>query len=368
MQQRGVGIAPVAKDPGIKAIEALAARERADIYLFSSFILPTRVDRLRSIVCAKKKKAQNAILFLTTFGGDGDSAYRLASCLRRHYRNGTVRAYIFGLCKSAGTLAVLGTDEVIFGDFGELGPLDVQLTKPDEVYPTSSGLDIFQAMGVVTSAAFEAYQGYFDKIIENSEGHISAKTSAEIARELAVGLFAPMTGQIEPERLGEVQRAINVASVYGRRLDRGNLKKDALKQLVQGYPTHGFVIDLEEAKTLFHKVRVADPLEHRVGSFLPALRRQSPAVAEQQILDVVEAYVVPTKGTQNVAQTQAKSTSRPAAATQGRRGAGAQQTKRNASGHPEASQGRSDARRPGKGRALGRPSRGSNGASRPGLN
>jgi hypothetical protein len=367
MRLGGDGAGPVPKDPGIKAIETLAARERADIYLYSSFIMPSRIDRLRTIVGGKKKRAPNAIVFLTTFGGDGDSAYRLAACLRRHYKNGTVRAYIFGLCKSAGTLAVLGADEIAFGDFGELGPLDVQLTKPDEVYPTSSGLDIFQAVGVVTSTAFDAYQNYFEKIIENSEGHISAKTSAEIARELAVGLFAPMTSQIEPERLGEVQRAINVASVYGRRLDRGNLRKDALQRLVQGYPTHGFVIDFDEAKTLFHKVRLADPLEHRIGNFLPGLRRQSAVMAEQLILDVVQSYVVPSKGTQNVAQTQTKSATRPAAATQGRRAAGIQQAKRNTSGNAETPQGRSDAKRL-KGRALARsPGRG-NGANRPGLN
>jgi hypothetical protein len=364
MRPKSGGENPVAKDPGIKAIEDLARREKADIYLFSAFLMPTRVDRLRNLICNKKKKAQNAILFLTTFGGDGDSAYRLASCLRRHYKNGTVRAYVFGLCKSAGTLAVLGADEIVFGDFGELGPLDVQLTKPDEVYPTSSGLDIFQAVGVVTQSAFEAYQNYFDKIIENSEGHISAKTSAEIARELAVGLFAPMTGQIEPERLGEVQRAINIASVYGRKLNRGNLKKDALERLVQGYPAHGFVIDSDEARTLFIKVRNADILEHKVGNYLPGLRRQGSTISEQIVLDVVESYKT-TTGSQNVAQTPAKPP-RPAAATSKRRASS--QAKRNAPGDAKTPPERGDARRPtAKGRAIIAAPRRANG-SRPRVN
>lgn len=170
-----------------------------------------------------RKAANSAIVFLTTYGGDADSAYRLAACLRRHYKH--LSAYIFGLCKSAGTLAILGADTIVIGDFGELGPLDVQMTKPDELVPTSSGLDIFQALGVLKNSAFEAFETYLIKIIESSEGHISAKTSAEIARELAVGLFAPMTAQIEPERLGEVQRAINVANFYGSRLNRNNLKR-----------------------------------------------------------------------------------------------------------------------------------------------
>lgn len=267
--------------------------------------MPVRVDRLRTLVCSKQNRRKNAIIFLTTFGGDADSAYRLSACLRRNYRQGTVRAYIFGLCKSAGTLAVLGTDEIVLGDFGELGPLDVQLTKPDEVYSTSSGLDIFQAMGVLTNSAFEAYQSYFDQISENWEGHISAKTSAEIARQLTVGLFAPMTGQIEPERLGEVQRAMNIANVYGSRMDRGNLKKDALKKLVQGYPTHGFVIDIDEARTLFNRVRVADPLEREVATHLASLRWQTP---EPIISDLVDTHIP--KGPANVVRKKAKT--RPA--------------------------------------------------------
>lgn len=255
-----------------KAVGRLADRENADIYLFSAPITPALVDRLRNLICRKKTRRENAILFLTTFGGDPDSAFRLASCLHQSY-NAKFAAYIFGLCKSAGTLAVTGADRIVYGDFGELGPLDVQLTKPDEIYPTSSGLDIFQAMGVLTNSAFEAFQRYFIEIIANSEGHISAKSSAEIARELAVGLFAPMTAQIEPERLGEVQRAINIAREYGLRLDRKNLKKDALEKLVQGYPTHSFVIGFDEARMLFDKVRESDQLEDEVATFLPGLRR-----------------------------------------------------------------------------------------------
>jgi hypothetical protein len=83
----------------------------------------------------------------------------------------------------------LGADSIVFGDFGELGPLDVQLTKPDELVSTSSGLDNFQALGVLTNSAFEAFETYLIKIIEASEGHISAKTSAEIARQLAIGRY-----------------------------------------------------------------------------------------------------------------------------------------------------------------------------------
>jgi membrane-bound ClpP family serine protease len=128
-----------------KSIGLLATRENADLYLYSAQIQSPQVDRLRTLVCGRKPKRDNVILFLTTYGGDPDAAYRLAACLRRHYKN--ISIYVFGLCKSAGTLAALGADNLVLGDFGELGPLDVQLTKPDELVPTSSGLDTKERAG-----------------------------------------------------------------------------------------------------------------------------------------------------------------------------------------------------------------------------
>jgi hypothetical protein len=90
--------------------------------------------------------------------------------------------------------------------------------------------------------------------------------------------------------------------VYGERLNRGNLRKDALERLVQGYPTHAFVIDLDEAKTLFNKVREATGIEREVAAALPGLRRQGP---EPIVLDLIIAHSakgVPVKGAQHAKQ------------------------------------------------------------------
>jgi len=152
-------------------VERLADRENADIYVYSAQMNFNSADRLRRLVCSRKIKRENVILFMTTYGGDPDSAYRIAACLRRNYKK--ISVCIFGICKSAGTLAAIGADQLVFGDFGELGPLDVQLTKPGEIYATGSGLDIFQA-----------FQRYLLEIVSNSEGHISAKTSARFDEQL----------------------------------------------------------------------------------------------------------------------------------------------------------------------------------------
>jgi hypothetical protein len=286
-----------------KNLQKLSRQKDADVFLFNSPIHANAADSLRNMICKKTDKRKNVVIFISTFGGDADSAYRIMSCLHNHYSN--VAAYVFGYCKSAGTLAVIGANEIVFGSFGELGPLDVQLAKPDELVVNTSGLDIFQALAVVTNSAFETFERYFLQIVNNSQGSISSKTSAEIARSLVVGLFGPMTEQIDTERLGEVQRAINIANSYGIKLNKGNLKLGQLEKLVQGYPTHSFVIDFDEAKTIFKVVRRPDELEKSIENDLSSARRPA---KEPMILDLL-TMVSPSLGNR-VKNAQRKKTSK----------------------------------------------------------
>jgi len=82
----------------------------------------------------------NVYLILSTHGGIGDSGFRIARTLRERYK----RFYLFvpSVCKSAGTLIALGADELILSDEGELGPLDAQVRKLDEIGELGSGLEI----------------------------------------------------------------------------------------------------------------------------------------------------------------------------------------------------------------------------------
>lgn len=208
---------------------------------------------------------QNCILLLTTFGGDGDAAYILARHLKRVYKRVTL--LIFGDCKSAGTLAAIGAHEIVMGPFGELGPLDIQLAKEDSFSGRSSGLDIFQGLTIVSSQAYEIFERHFLELIARSGGVISTKTAAHIASELASSLLTPITAQIDPLRLGEMQRAVQVAQEYGTRLG-GSLA--TVQKLITGYPAHDFVIDIQEATELFEEVRVPDADETALANSLSA--------------------------------------------------------------------------------------------------
>ncbi len=70
-------------------------------------------------------------------------------------------------------------------------------------------------------------------------------------------MLEPIFAQIDPLKLGENTRALNIAREYALRLDKqpDNLEPgESLEKLVSGYPDHGFVIDRKEAQDLFRRV------------------------------------------------------------------------------------------------------------------
>jgi hypothetical protein len=152
-------------------------------------------------------------------------------------------------------LLVLCATELAFGCFGELGPLDTQIDKPNEIIGADSGLDLFQGLAQITDASFESFEQQMVGIIRHSSGAITTKVAAEIASSLTVGLFSPISAQVDPLRLGIARRATQIGQVYGTRLAGKNVKQGTVEKLVREYPAHGFVIDQEEANELFNTVR-----------------------------------------------------------------------------------------------------------------
>lgn len=197
--------------------------------------------------------SQRALLILATYGGDPHAAFRICRALQHHYPEG-FSLFIPEDCKSAGTLIAIGADSLILSDTGELGPLDVQISKPDELFDSSSGLDLPQAIENLQAHAKKSFrQHLFDTRLKTG---LSTSMAAKIATDITVGLFSPIFGQIDPTRVGETQRANMIGYAYGEKLNHKfkNLKKNALEELTVGYPSHGFVIDRKEARELFNRV------------------------------------------------------------------------------------------------------------------
>lgn len=245
----------------------IAAQSDADLLLYNGSI-ERNFDRGVIRRCAGRRRRQNVILILVTEGGDPDAAYRIARCLQNHYKK--FICFVSGFCKSAGTIIVLGANELIFSDHGEIGPIDVQMSKKDELWEFESGLTLTSAMVALQEKAFSAFGDFFTQTKARSGGTITLKTATDIAAKLTSGLFAPIYQQIDPIHVGEAARATAVATQYGKRLEAisDNLKDDALERLVSGYPSHGFVVDGKEALELFNRIRKPTDREEKLAELL----------------------------------------------------------------------------------------------------
>ncbi len=265
------------------AIALVGAYQRnrdTDLILYSGDIFDAELANFSEwLQSPKVQRRSNLTLFLTTYGGDAHAAFRAGRLMQRRYKS--VRILIAGPCKSAGTLLALSAHELAFGSRGELGPLDVQIAAPDELrVKRTSGLDTLEAFGAVQARMFAAFEFFMLQILDRSSGSLSTKMACELASGLSSSLCSPLAAQIDPHRLGEVERYLAIAEAYGTRLvERSkNLNEASLRHLVHGYPSHEFAIDLDEATNLFAQAKPFDSDEEAFSSALAPLLRtpQSP--------------------------------------------------------------------------------------------
>ena len=220
-----------------------------------------------------KKSTDNGIatLVLITRGGDPDYGYRIGRALG-HYYSKKLKIFVPSICKSAGTLVVLGGAEIIISDRGELGPLDIQLNNPEEILEMSSGMDLMQSIQTLRITSMNAF---FDYLLELKNGaSLGTKAAARIASDMATNLVTPILGQIDPSRLGENHRRLNIASSYGENLNQKfkNTSPDNIQRLISYYPSHSYVIDRKEASELFENVRAPNKIENELDLFLRGFR------------------------------------------------------------------------------------------------
>jgi hypothetical protein len=253
-----------------ETIKSVVTQSSTDIITYSGPISEKGQKQLANVVNTFSK-FENGLLILSTFGGDPDCAYRIARSLQKTYKRFTL--FVPSICKSAGTLIALGANEIVMGKDAELGPLDIQLSKPDALAERTSGLTPRVAIETLQDSAFEALEAFFLKLRLRSGLQITTRTALEVATDLTGNLYRPVFQQIDPMRIGEVSRAMLIAKEYGTRLAErsGNHKPETLDRLVESYPSHGFVIDVDEAKELFLDVREPNEGESTLAVLLEAI-------------------------------------------------------------------------------------------------
>lgn len=247
---------------------AAAAKIDADVFFYNGNLLTgPDLQFVEQVEAAKNKP--NAVLFLTTYGGDPDAAYKIARYFQESY--GKFTLVVAGKCKSAGTLLAVGAHEIAFTPYGELGPLDIQLSKVDKFDHLESGLAIQDSLQTLQNRAMQEYGQMIAGFIKSNNGLLSFALATEAACKFVTSLYAPVLSRIDPEELGARARSMRIASDYGKRLAArsDNLARaDTLKTLAESYPSHSFVIDQQEATGLFRNVRSASDDELAVINVL----------------------------------------------------------------------------------------------------
>lgn len=259
-------------DPLEEFADIVSDESDSDIYYYNGGI--NRGADLKFIQCVhQSKKKDNATLVLTTLGGSPDAAYKIARYMQTRYDTFTV--LVSGECKSAGTLIAVGAHSIAFAPYGELGPIDIQSYKTDHLAERQSGLTITESLQHLTTSAIRTHAETFSAMMRETGMVISFKTAAQAASELVSGIFTPIFSQIDPMEVGEKARSMRIASDYGRRLNArsDNLKDNALKNLTETYPSHSFVIDIQEARGLFKDIRPLSENEQKLVETLGLLAR-----------------------------------------------------------------------------------------------
>jgi hypothetical protein len=250
----------------------------------------------------KLSKDKQIVLLIDSSGGSAKSAYQLATFFR-HYC-GRFVALVPRSAKSAATLLAIGADEIILGNYGELGPVDAQVRDRNEYVPA---LDRVKTLERLHASALEALDRTMalltlrsgedvDKLLPRALD-FAARLSQPYLQETDMVDYTRMSrvlkiGEDYASRLLErhydnqesnqasgyrntqggdqpyLQEARRVAedvpfeeALFGDYSDPNKRKARLIAQhLVGAYPDHAFAIDGEEAKRI--GLQVHDPPTH----------------------------------------------------------------------------------------------------------
>jgi hypothetical protein len=205
-------------------------------------------------------------LVIDSGGGDIKGAYLLIRELRRKFTR--LAAFVPFWAKSAATLICLGADELVLGELGELGPLDVQVEERQKGdFPRfRSSLERFKALEQLQKHSLETFNIVVSTVLEASG--MRPLDVCTIAAEFTARVCSPMYSQIDPDALGQNARDLEVGLQYATRVlnrYRSELPKDTrdeiARALVREYPSHNFPVDLEELEEIGLPARSATDKE-----------------------------------------------------------------------------------------------------------
>lgn len=233
--------------------EFTSARGHSSVFLFLEESLNlTHVTRLRSALDNQKFKELD--LVINSGGGSIHAAYQVIELLRFHAKR--IHACVPFYAKSAATLLCLGADRLVVDELTQLGPLDTQIyeEKSGGKGDFTSALNPFKTLEQLQKFSLETLDLAVRTIFMRSG--MGLDDCLKHAIDFVRGTTGPLFTQLNPEKLGEYSRALEVGSEYGERLLRrftswdDKKRAEILEKLVHGYPSHEYIIDYHELKEM----------------------------------------------------------------------------------------------------------------------
>jgi len=207
----------------------------------SASMLPPDTSAVR-FTLAEANPQKGLDMFIHSSGGDIHTAYKLAKLCQKRFKD--IKALIPEYAKSAATLLAIGCYELEMSPIAELGPLDPVISFEDgSQYPAFAIRDSPRVL---------------EKEIEECKDDEVRKLKAEY-------ILGPIAAKIDPYVLSEMSDMPTLAIAYGKKLLTGigygeEIAERILKRLTyeRGHPSHGYVIDVDEAKEIGLKAKEMD--------------------------------------------------------------------------------------------------------------
>lgn len=216
-------------------------------------------------------KRNDVALLIESLGGYPDAAYKLAKLF--YNRAGGFTALVPGYAKSAATLICLGANQIILGEGGELGPLDMQ-TKNQDDEEMSSALNHVQTLERLRAFSLTTLDETVQLMLLRTNKKVSS--ILPLAMEFSADMVRPLMESIDVVRYTEMSRLLKIGEDYALRLLKLNYsKKDSERiadKLVSEYAQHDFIIDVDEAKSLqLSAIRADDQITEGYEMIFPYL-------------------------------------------------------------------------------------------------
>jgi serine dehydrogenase proteinase len=221
-------------------------------FLFADSIwFGTTLDFRRAVIEHKKTNAADEIDFIIhSPGGSPADAYRIIRALRGSYK--TVNVVVPFWAKSAATLLSLGASKIIFNDWAEFGPIDMQVAKAKEDSPNfeyESALNDEFSLKLIEGRAQDLFKKMFVDFHTSESIPIGKNDLSVQLMEYIPNFFKPLLDQVNPYKLGAKKRQLDVAVKYANRIlvqfnsISPQQRRSLIDYLLNECPEHGYVVD-----------------------------------------------------------------------------------------------------------------------------